>query len=92
MIEKVLLSICSALVIASICWLVREVLSIRNKLVQLETSTSLQISQITSNCERHQKWSEQMQGSLHRIDRNVVAICATQGIDHEKPTDGETKF
>jgi hypothetical protein len=88
-IEEVFIGIGAALVIASICWLVREVLSIRGQLIKLQTQVNLQMRAIMKNCSRHQRWAEQLQKSLHRMDNNIVAICITQGIKHEVSTEDE---
>lgn len=43
------------------------------------------IAEIRGNCTRHQAWSEGMQSSLARVDRNLVLLCQKSEIDYERP-------
>ena len=60
----------------SVAWLVREVLSIRLKLVALET----RLDKKDKDCERHQEWAKEHQASIGRIDRNVARLCQAMSL------------
>jgi hypothetical protein len=91
-VEEVLIGIVAALVISAVCWLVKEVLDIRSQLVKLQTEVSLQIKMIMKNCTRHQQWSGKLQSDLHRMDRNLAALCAKHNVQHEAPPDENVDF
>jgi hypothetical protein len=87
--EDIVVYIAVALVIASICWLTKEVLSLRKDMTKIQTETSLRISEIKENCSRHQMWSQDLQKSLGRLDRNLIRLCAKQNVKCEEPEDDE---
>jgi hypothetical protein len=87
--EEFILYIVGALIIASICWLAREVLALRNDLTKLQTQTDLQIKAITNNCARHQHWAESIQRDVRRMDRNLIRLCAKQEVEAEPPSDDD---
>jgi hypothetical protein len=85
--DEVLIWIVGLLIVASITWLVKEVLALRNDLTKLQTETQLQIKQITQNCARHQHWAEGIQKSMGRMDRNLIRLCSKQEVEFESPSD-----
>jgi hypothetical protein len=66
----------AALVVPSVAWLVREVLSLRGKMIELETRMDAK----DRDCDRHQRQAVDVQRALSRIDRNVARLCQVSGI------------
>lgn len=60
----------------SVAWLIREVLSLRGKMIELET----RMMATDRECDRHQKWNSELQTSLTRVDKNVVRLCQASGV------------
>lgn len=89
--EEVAVYIVTGLVITAICWLTKEVLSLRKDLTKLQTEVGIKIADIAQNCNRHQRWSEALQTSLGRVDRNMIRLCAKLDVDYEEPKDSEQK-
>lgn len=70
----------SGIALPTIAWLVKEVLSLRRDMVKLQTEWE----KITSDCQRHQVWSEDRQKTLNRLDRNIVRLCEHAKVDYEQ--------
>ncbi len=92
--EEVLIWIIGLLIVSSICWLVKEVLALRNDVTKLQTETDIKIKQIQNNCARHQHWAEGLQKSMGRMDRNLIRLCSKQEVEFEGPgeAEGESPF
>ena len=73
------LMLLATVIIPSVAWLVKEVLSLRNKLVEHE----VQIAAILKNCERHQEWQSELQKTISRVDNNVVRLCERNGVQYD---------
>jgi len=66
----------SAVIVPSVAWLIREVLALRGKMIELET----RMAATDRQCERHQRWSDALQISLTRVDKNVARLCQASGV------------
>ncbi|MCK5018549.1 MAG: hypothetical protein KAS32_15925 [Candidatus Peribacteraceae bacterium] len=64
----------------STVWLVSQIIAQKYEMKKFR----LEISQIQSDYKRHQFWAEDMQKSISRMDRNVVLLCAQNGIKYEE--------
>ena len=83
----ILQSIIPSLVVAfivwvagSTVWLVSQVISQKYEMKKFR----LEILQIQCDYKRHQFWSEDMQKSISRMDRNVVKLCVKGDISYEE--------
>ena len=65
-----------AVLAPSVAWLVKEVLDLRGKMIQLGTRQT----NMNRECDRHQRWSDQLQKSINRIERNVARLCQAMGV------------
>jgi hypothetical protein len=65
-----------AVVVPSITWLIREVLALRGKMIELETRMSAK----DKDCERHQNWQDALQRALTKIDKNISRLCQANNI------------
>ncbi len=78
--------IIAPLIVLTVAWLIREVVSIRRDFVKFKATSETQIAAIQQNCRRHQGWAEKMDGAIQRVDRNVVRLCQKSEIEYEKPS------
>jgi len=69
----------SAVVVPSVAWLVKEVLSLRVRIATLEA----QIEDMQSDCSRHQAWQSEIQKTVGRTDRNVARLCERAGVQFD---------
>lgn len=81
----------SGIVIPTVGWLVKEIVSLRKDFVGMqvrheerEKAVDLAIDGITANCTRHQKWGEDMSKTVGRMDRNIVRLCAEKNVSYEE--------
>ena len=80
-IEMWLQIIVTAIVIPSVAWLVKEVLSLRNKMVELETRFTMQ----AENCQRHLRWNEDTTNKLNTIATNIARPCQHNNLHFDNP-------
>ncbi len=66
----------TAIVIPSGVWLVNEVLSLRLKMIAIET----RMDNKDEECKRHQRWAGDLQHAVARIDKNVTRLCQQAGV------------
>lgn len=71
----------SVIVVPAVVWLVKEVLSLRRDLVILQSH----MAEMDRSCTRHQIWSEGIQNTLYRLDRNIVRLCQSSKVGYEEP-------
>lgn len=82
----------SVIVVPTVGWLVKEVLSLRRDFVRIQTQADDRHEALAEamkkrdeNCHRHQEWNEQNQRTLARLDRNIVRVCEKISVEFEGP-------
>ena len=75
-IESWIMLAVSLVIIPSVAWLVREVLSLRGKMIEMETRQE----NMRENCTRHQIWNGEMQKTVSRMDKNIARLCQKNGV------------
>jgi len=78
-VETIITLAVSCVIVPSVAWLVKEVLALRGKMIELETRMDEQ----RKNCERHQQWNGALQSSINRMDKNIAKLCMKAGIAEE---------
>jgi hypothetical protein len=64
-------------VVPSIAWLVREVLSLRGEMIKLQTCQK----HTEKECLRHQIWAAGHQRILSSVAKNISRLCMKAGVD-----------
>ena len=74
-----MLVLVSLILVPSVAWLVKEVLTLRKDMVRL----MVRMDGRDKDCERHQEWNSALQKTLERTDRNVVRLCTKADAEYE---------
>ena len=75
-IESWIMLAVSIVIIPSVAWLVREVLALRGKMIEIQTRQDT----MRENCDRHQRWNGEMQKTVSRMDKNIARLCQQAGV------------
>lgn len=75
-IESWILLAVSLVIVPSVGWLVREVLTLRGKMIEIQ----IRQDNMRENCDRHQIWNGEMQKTVSRMDKNIARLCQKNGV------------
>jgi hypothetical protein len=82
----------SAIIIPSVGWLVKAVLTLKRDMLALQLELKNQCENWTSSQARrdleymrNQQWNQETQRTLERVDRNMVRLCEKTGANFEAP-------
>jgi hypothetical protein len=78
---ETIITLCiGGILIPSVAWLVREVLALKTKLVQIEEH----INNTDKRCGEHREWLKESSDKLDVMGRDIARICTKMGITEEK--------
>ena len=80
------LTVLTAVVIPSVSWLAKKIITLDRDFVIFKAQSEKDIATIYGNLKLHQQWSQEIQKSINRSDRNIQAVCQHLEIsEYEKP-------
>ncbi len=77
------------IIVPTVGWLTRGVLALKKDLVNMQLELAklqTRYDERERDCVRHQKWNEDTQKMLNRLDKNVAVLCSKMNVEvYEKP-------
>ena len=81
--ESWLILVVSLIIVPSVAWLLKQVLDLRAKMIELETRLRMLDGEY-GQCARHQKWAGDLQHAINKIDKNIGRLCLKAGVEESE--------
>ena len=82
--EHIIVWLVSGIVLPCVAWLVKAVLKIQSDFTKFQAATEQRMKDRDESCQRHNNWTNDIQKTVVRSDKNIVRLCESQGVDYER--------